>query len=271
MHIAIQGELGSFHHQAAKLWFSKDIDIMPADTFTDTFTLLDHGADQAIVAVENTLYGSINETLDLIEQHRYPVTGELYLRIQQQLIGLPNTDPTKITHIYSHPVALVQCEQYLDTHFPDAERIEHHDTAGSVRLAKERNNPHIAAIAGRGAAETYGLPIIAENIEDNKENFTRFLVIDPNGKPTAGANKTSLVLTTDHTPGALAHALSVFARSGSNLTKLQSRPVVGDPWKYRFYIDIEAAGSVLDAQLAEIRQQGCTVTVLGQYKAGRTY
>ena len=271
MRIAIQGESGSFHHQASKLWFSKDVAIIPADTFTDTFILLERGADQATVAVENTLYGSINETLDLIEQYRYPVVGELYLRIQQQLIGLPGTSPKDITRIYSHPVALVQCEQYLDAHFPHAERIEYPDTAGSVRLVAERNDPHIAAIAGRAAAETYNLPIIAENIEDNKENYTRFLVIDPNGTPPAGANKASLVLTTNHTPGALAHALSVFAKNGSNLTKLQSRPVVGDPWKYRFYIDVEAAGPTLDAQIAEIRQQGCTVTILGQYKAGHTY
>lgn len=271
MRIAIQGESGSFHHQAAKLWFSSDATIMPADTFTDTFALLEHGADQAVVAVENTLYGSINETLDLIEQHRYPVVGELYLRIRQQLIGLPGASLQDITRIYSHPVALVQCEQYLDTHFPHAERIEHPDTAGSVRLVAERNDPHVAAIAGQAAAETYNLPIIAKNIEDNKENFTRFLVLNPNGTSPADANKTSLVLTTDHTPGALAHALSVFAKNGSNLTKLQSRPVVGDPWKYRFYVDVEAAGPTLDAQIAEIRQQGCTVTVLGQYKAGRTY
>lgn len=270
MRIAIQGESGSFHHQAAKRWFSNDVTIMPADTFADTFALLDHGADQAIVAVENTLYGSINETLDLIEQYRYPVVGELYLRIQQQLIGLPGTIPQDIARIYSHPVALVQCEQYLDKHFPHAERIEYPDTAGSVRLVKERNDPQIAAIAGRTAAETYDLPIIAEDI-DNKENYTRFLVINPNGTPPIDANKTSLVLTTNHTPGALAHALSVFAKSGSNLTKLQSRPVVGDPWKYRFYIDVEAAGPALDAQIAEIRQQGCTVTILGQYKAGRTF
>lgn len=271
MHIAIQGEIGSFHHQAAKLWYGNDVAILPAETFAEAFALLDEGADQALVAVENTLYGSINETLDLIEKHRYPVVGELYLHIQQQLIGLQGADPAKITHIYSHPVALVQCEQYLDMHFPTAERIEYHDTAGSVRLVKEKNDASFAAIAGVSAAETYDLPILAKNIQDNKENYTRFLIINPTGAPPVLPGKASLILTTDHTPGALAHALSVFSKSGSNLTKLQSRPVIGDPWKYRFYIDVESAGSTLDAQVSEIRQQGCTVTVLGQYQTGRTY
>jgi prephenate dehydratase len=272
MRIAIQGETGSFHHQAAKHWFGKDVEILPGDTFTETFDLLSNGADQAIVAIENTLYGSINETLDLIEKHRYPIVGEIYLHIHQQLIGIPGADPSKITQIYSHPVALVQCEQYLDTHFPHAERIEHHDTAGSVRLVAERNDPRIAAIAGTAAAETYGLAILAPNIEDNDANLTRFLVINPHTTTSVvGANKTSLTLTTSHTPGALAHALSVFAKSGSNLTKLQSRPIVGDPWNYKFSIDVESAGDPLEAQLAEIRQQSCTVTVLGQYKSGSTY
>lgn len=271
MRIAIQGEVGSFHHQATKLWFGNDVEILPAETFTEAFSLLDSAADQALVAVENTLYGSINETLDLIEKHRYPVVGELFLHIRQQLIGLEGTDPASITHIYSHPVALVQCEQYLDAHFPTAERIEHHDTAGSVRFVKESNNPAFAAIAGTVAAETYDLPILAKDIQDNKENFTRFLVINPAGTVSVSPNKTSLILTTDHTPGALAHALSVFAKGGSNLTKLQSRPVIGDPWKYRFYVDVESAGSTLEGQVAQIRQQGCTVTILGQYQAGRTY
>lgn len=271
MRIAIQGESGSFHHQAAKLWFTSDVTIVPAETFTETFALLDAHADQAIVAIENTLYGSIDETLDLIEKHHYPVIGELYLHIQQQLIGLKDADPARITRIYSHPVALVQCEEYLNTHFPHAERIEHHDTAGSVRLVKEKNDPTIAAIAGTAAAAEYGLPLLAKNIQDNKENYTRFLVINPKGTPPHRANKTSLVLTTGHTPGALAHALSVFAQAGSNLTKLQSRPVIGDPWKYRFYLDVESAGATFDQQVAAIRQQGCTVTILGQYKAGLVY
>jgi prephenate dehydratase len=136
---------------------------------------------------------------------------------------------------------------------------------------KEQNDPSIAAVAGIDAAKEYGLSVIAKNIEDNKQNFTRFLVIDPNGKTQANANKSSLVLTTNHTPGALAHVLSIFAKAGVNVSKLQSRPIVGDAWKYRFYVDLETAGASFHSLLSEVRQTGATVTILGEYRSGKTH
>lgn len=272
MRIAIQGEVGSFHHQAAVQWFGNDVSLFSADTFTEAFAALDsNNADMALVAIENSLYGSINEVLDLIERHRYPIIGEIYLRIQQQLITLPGATTADIKQIYSHPVALAQCQEYLHAHFKNVIQIEYPDTAGSVELIKEKNDPSLAAIAGRIAASNHGLPILAEDIEDNKANFTRFVIIDPNGTPSQSANKSSLVLTSSHTPGSLAHILSIFARAGVNLTKLQSRPIIGDAWKYRFYIDVEVAGAKLHELLAQIRATGAVIDVIGEYVTGKTY
>jgi prephenate dehydratase len=273
MRVAIQGTAGSFHHQAVKAWFdSEDFLLVPAETFTKAFLQLEtHEADIAILAIENSIHGSLTETLDLIEQHHYPIVGEIYLRIHQQLIGLPDAPVAGIKYVYSQPVALAQCNNYLATHLPHATPVDYHDTTASVQYVKEQNDPSIAAVAGIDAAKEYGLSVIAKNIEDNKQNFTRFLVIDPNGKTQANANKSSLVLTTNHTPGALAHVLSIFAKAGVNVSKLQSRPIVGDAWKYRFYVDLETAGASFHSLLSEVRQTGATVTILGEYKSGKTH
>jgi prephenate dehydratase len=268
MRVAIQGQLGSFHHQVAKQWFGEDVHILPTETFGEVFGMLNrHETTLAMVAIENSLYGSINEVYDLVESHRYPIVGEIYLRIEQQLIALPGAKTTDITHIYSHPVALAQCENYLDAHFGDAERIEHHDTAGSVEFVKNTGDISMAAIAGRVAADTYSLPILSENIEDNKANFTRFLVIDVNAKPVTNSNKASLVVQTDDRPGALANVLTTFADTGVNLTKLQSRPIIGKAWRYKFYIDVETGGEQLKHLLDDIRANGTSVAVLGEYQA----
>lgn len=268
MRIAIQGEAGSFHHQVASDWFGETANIVPCGSFNEVFgALARHDADMIVTAVENSLYGSINEVLDLIESYRFPIVGEVFLRVEQQLIGLPGADLKKLTKVYSHPVALAQCEAFLDANLPKAERIEHHDTAASVEFIKKLNDPHAAAIAGRTAAELYDVPILAETIEDNKANYTRFLVLSPREISVPGANKASLVVTTDHTPGALGRVLAAFSDRGANLTKLQSRPIVGQPWKYRFYIDVETTPAVLADALHAIQKDGAAATVLGTYEA----
>lgn len=274
MRVAIQGLAGSFHHQAVKAWFGNDttFSIVPSETFTKAFLQLQNGeADMAILAIENSIHGSLTETLDLIEQYHYPVVGELYLRIHQQLIGVPGSNLQDIRYVYSQPVALAQCNKYLTTQLPHAAPVDYHDTTASVQYVKSQNDPTLAAIAGVDAAKEYGLAILAWNIEDNEQNFTRFLVIDPKGITPAEANKSSLVLTTTHQPGALAQVLTIIAAAGINLTKLQSRPIANDAWNYRFYIDLEAAGQSLARVLDEIRKTGATVTVLGEYARGRTY
>jgi len=265
MRIAIQGELGSFHHAVARQWFGETAPIVPADTFPAVFEHIASGnADVAVVAIENSLYGSINQVYDLIESYGYPIVGEVHLRVSQQLIGL---DPdAEITHIYSHPVALAQCEAYLDAHYPHAKRIEYHDTAAAVGYVKSTNNPHYAAIAGQQAATLHSVPVIASAIEDNTQNYTRFLVLDPNGTAPVNADRTSLVVTTNHTPGALARILTIIADAGINLSKLQSRPIIGQPWSYRFYLVLDVAGPLLEEALVSISPFTENVTVLGEYK-----
>lgn len=264
MRVAIQGVAGSFHDAAAQLWFGDDIEIIPGDSFPETFQHVASGrADALMVAIENSLYGSINQVYDLIEKHGYPIIGEVHLPVHHQLIstGTPKT----ITHIYSHPVALAQCELYLDAQFPNAERSEYHDTAAAVEYVKNLNDPSAAAIASTVAAKMYDLPIIAKDIEDNPANFTRFLVMQPNGTAPANANRTSLVLVSGHTPGSLAKILTVIADAGINLSKLQSRPIVGSPWSYRFYLVVDAAGEQLAPVIEAIRPLTQSLTVLGQY------
>lgn len=263
MRIAIQGEAASFHHTAAIQWFGDTATIIPCNTFADVFRTVDeHRADAAVVAIENSLYGSINQVYDLLESHHHPIIGEVHLPVRQQLIGTSRVD---ITHIYSHPVALAQCERFLDTHYPNAERIEHADTAGAVHFISQQHNPHYAAIASAAAAALYDVPIIQSNIEDNPANITRFLIIDPQGTPPTDANRTSLVLTTTHTPGALAAVLSRFAEAGVNLSKLQSRPIHGKPWHYSFYLVVDTAGETLHAALKDIEPHITSLKILGEY------
>lgn len=268
MKIAIQGALGSFHHLAAQKWFGSDAEIVTCETFPDVFARLeDTQAEAAVVAIENSLYGSITAVYDLLVKHDYPIIGELPEHIHQQLIGYAGSKLEDITAVYSMAPALAQCHDYLTTHLPQATRIEREDTAESVAYIKSLKNPTLAAISSHAAALRYGMSVIQENIEDESANFTRFLVVQPHGSIIEHANKASLVLRTDHSPGALYRALGIFAGLGINLTKLQSRPIRGQVWKYQFFIDIEADKRQLDIALSELSGLGCEVTVLGHYKA----
>lgn len=272
MRVAIQGTAGSFHHQAAKIWFGNDVTIVPAKTFTEAFGLLkDDQASVALLAIENSIHGPLTETLDCIASYRFPIVGEIYLHIHQQLIGLKDAPLEGIRYVYSQPVALAQCSHYMAARLPYATPVDYHDTTASVRYVKEQNDPTIAAVAGIDAAKEYGLSVLDADIEDNAQNYTRFLVIDPQGKPAENANKTSLILTTDHTPGALARALGQFAQAAINVTSLQSRPVIGDAWHYRFHLDVEACGAHLQDAVSEIKKDGANVTVLGEYHQGSTH
>lgn len=268
--ISIQGVKASFHDIAANQFFGQDTGRVFCDTFADTVTTLqDRRSDYALCAIENSLYGSINEVYDLILGHRLHMFGEVYLRIEQCLIGLPGTKIDDIRHVYSHPVALAQCEEYLDTVLPSAERMEHHDTAASVEYIVGLGDVTAAAIASRQAAELHKLPILASSIETNKANYTRFIALsrDASDQPS-DPDKTSLVVRTDHTPGALYKALGAFAERSINLTKIQSRPIIGKAWHYIFYIDIECGidKSACQDAIDDLRQQGCTITVLGSYR-----
>ncbi len=269
--ISIQGEQASFHDIAANKFFNTESQRIFCQTFADTFkTLGEDSADYAVCAVENSLFGSINEVYDLLLKYRFSIVGEVYLRIEQCLVGLPGSQLSEISEVHSHPVALAQCEQYLDTQLPDTERLESHDTAGSVAMVAKLANPAIAAIAGKEAAELYNLEVLAHSIETNKQNYTRFIVLGQSSEPVIDANKTSLVLRTDHTPGALYAVLGSFAKRSINLTKLQSRPIIGKAWHYMFYLDVDAGiqDKRLQDAMTELSDQKCEATVIGSYVAG---
>lgn len=268
--ILIQGELGSFHHEAAMKLFGPTIEIVPCPSFHQVFASLNN-QNLGLVAIENSLYGSINEVYDLLEKSDAQIFAETELSIHQNLITLPGVTASDITEVYSHPVALAQCENYLAQNLPNAEKVEFEDTAAAVRHITEQNNPNLAAIASRAAAELYQAHILDDQIEDNPVNFTRFVALSKtpethrqlvNGTP---AGKASIILTTNHQPGALYEALGIFVSHQVNLTKLQSRPVIGEKWRYRFYLDLETMPDQVPELVADLGLIGNDVALLGTY------
>ncbi len=269
MKVAIQGGPASFHAAVASRLVGPEIEFLYCDTFAEVFrSMADGVADRAVVANENSLFGSIREVYDLLLQHRYPIIGEAVEHIHQQLIALPGTVPSYIREVYSHPVALDQCRRYLDLNLPNAEIIEHHDTADAVRFVQEHELTHAAAIAGTLAAEHYNMTIIAANIEDEPTNLTRFLLLDSSTTtPIPRANRAALVLTTANKSGALYQALGIFAAHNINLTKLESRPIRGEAFRYQFYVDAETDAAQLAAVIRELEEKDCAVITLGHYPA----
>ena len=267
MIVAIQGLEGSFHEQVARKWYGDSVDILPCTTFREVFAAYASGdADAIVTAVENTLYGSINEVYQHIEACEAPIVGEVKLTIEQMLITRPGAKLSDITEVYSHPVALAQCQHWLKKNLPQAENIEFFDTAGAVEFIKEDGTPHQAAIAGERAAALYGLPILARSIQDSQDNITRFLVLEPT-ETVADASRASLLITTSHKPGALVEVLQVFANANVNLAKLQSQPIIGQPFNYKFFIVVDCAGEPLYKLVEEIEKSDHQVTLLGEYKA----
>jgi prephenate dehydratase len=270
MRVAIQGQAASFHDQAARHLLGQELTILPCETFTDVFKTLDDGeADMAVVAIENTIHGAINDTYDLLEQYQFSIQAEHWLKIEQCLIGLPGATIQSIKHVYTHSVALDQCESFLETHLQHASWDVHHDTAGSVADVKKWGDPTKAAIASTYAAEYYGLPVLARNIETNHHNYTRFVVLAVQQNSIDQANKTSLILRTSHEEGALYKALGLLVAEHINLTLLVSRPIVGNPGHSRFYIDVSAGMHELRLQraLQKLIEPDAHTRVLGSYQA----
>lgn len=269
--IAIQGQAASFHDVAARNYFGDDIEIYPCELpFRRVFEALEDGkADYAVCAIENSLYGTINEVYDLLLTKRPWICGEVYLHIEQCLIGLPGTELADITEVYSHPVALSQCEEFLDTHLPQAKRFEQHDTAGSVAEVARQGDKRKAAIASAAAAELHGLEVLRRGIETNHQNYTRFVVLTREQMDQRESTKSSIVIETPHQPGSLHQALGAFADNGISLTLLTSRPIIGKPQSYMFYVDFTAGLHDVAAKNALLRlgDLGCTVTTLGSYRA----
>jgi prephenate dehydratase len=268
MRVAIQGVKGSFHHVAAESHFGGDIELVCCDSFAAVFdALAKRKADTGVVAAENSIAGTVHPVYDLLLAHDFSVIGEVYENIHHCLIGLPGTKIESVTRVYSHPMALPQCSDFLDDYIPNAARIEFSDTAASVAFVKKSGDTHSVAIAGSLAAKLNNLPVLHANIENYQNNVTRFLVLGHEHSGDKDANKASLVLETPHEPGALVSALSVFAKANINLTKLESRPIPSEPWRYQFLIDVDAASESLHAALAQLKDLRCTVRILGEYVA----
>jgi len=271
MNVAIQGEPGSFSHEAA-LKFAPQATILPCALSAEVFSAVDQlRADAAVIPIENSLAGSVVEHYDLLLTHDVAIERELHLRIRHNLIAVPGTRLDQIHRVYSHPVALAQCRRFLEQH-PQIEAIPYYDTAGSVKQLMELRDRSSAGIASAQAAAHYGGEILAAGIEDNPENYTRFFLIRRHGDLAvdSAADKVSLAFTVENRPGTLVDALQVFASQGTNLTRLESRPVHGQPWHYVFYADYQLSNpDTADAALALLASHCSMVKELGRYRAGR--
>lgn len=245
LNIAIQGVAGCFHDDAAREYFhdSHEIETIPCDTFHEMFDMLRNDASLlGIMAIENTIAGSLLQNHELLRQSNATIIGEYKKYISHSIAALPGQTLAQITEVNSHPIALMQCEQYLLRH-PAMKIVETTDTAGSAKMIAEKGLAGHAAICGRYAAEHYGLEVLEDDIQTNKRNFTRFLIItDPTNVPDLldknAVDKASLAFTLPHSQGSLSAVLTIFSFYGMNLTKIQSLPIIGREWEYRFYIDL---------------------------------
>ena len=274
MRVAFQGEPGAFSEEAAVQLLGEAIITVPRTTFDSAFRAIGDGlADALLAPVENTLAGPVVRVYDLLLESALTITAETILPIEHHLIGCPGAELDSIRSVASHPMALAQCERFFVA-YPHLKRVPAEDTAGSVREALARGDKTSAAIAGRRAAEHYAGVILASDIQDNPENFTRFVLLRPANEaqpPTPDARKMSLAMRLAHRPGALLASLEPFAKHGVNLQKIESRPIHGRPWEYQFFLDVEAdSSSQLESALAEVRQATSHLRVLGLYPAART-
>src|ERR1700685_2732807 len=268
---AFQGELGAFSHAAAQKLLGARTKMLACETFTGMFNALRSNAvSHAVVPIENTLHGSIHENYDHLLEDYVPICGETSIRISHQLIALPGVRFRDIRRAFSHPVAINQCRKFFDKH-RHIEPVPFYDTAGSVKMLREKSPAGAAAIASESAAAIYGCAILRRNIEDDRQNFTRFFLLtkQPGSfAPAANLWKTSLVFSTRNVPGALFKAMACFALRDLNLTKMESRPLRGKPWEYLFYVDLlgrDTDPAVRNA-LENLRETTEFLKVLGSYR-----
>jgi prephenate dehydratase len=265
MKVSFQGEPGAYSEQAAFNYFG-DVETLPCESFDVAFDSVISGAcDLALIPIENSLAGSIHQNYDLLLRHDLHIVGEYLLRVRHCLIANSGVKKEEIKKAISHPQALGQCAGYLRSHGIKTEQV--YDTAGSVKMLKESGALDVAAIASKRAAELYGMQILEEGIEDNEENYTRFLAVGREAVVPKREAKTSIVFTLKNVPGSLFKAMSVFALRDIDLTKIESRPLQGKPWEYLFYVDF--IGSIHDdvskRALDHLGEYAMTLRVLGSY------
>ena len=272
--VAIQGIEGSFHHIAAANYFGSEINLVPCDRFEQIFKNLDNQvANKAVIAIENSVAGTILPNYALLRNGNYKIVGELSLRIQHQLLSIDNQSIEDIKVVQSHPMALLQCQDFFKK-YPHIHLEESDDTAAAARRLSEKPKAGIAVIASEKAGQIFGLNVIAKSIEDNKRNYTRFLVLDAENNIYAennSVNKASICFHLGHQIGALAKVLSALASENINLVKIQSLPLIGREWEYFFHIDMEFFYyENYKNGLKRIEPFTNDLKILGQYQRGRT-
>jgi len=268
--IAFQGELGAYSEMAVYSYFGQKVEVKPCKSFDEVFeNVKNEKVNYGVVPIENSIEGSVNRTYDLFLEYDLKVRGEIIIRISHCLIANKETTMDQIKAVYSHPQALAQCRKFLEKNKLKA--ISNFDTAGSVKMIKEEKMTDAAAIASERAAQIYDMTILAREIEDVKNNSTRFFVLDKQDAPYTGEDKTSIIFAAKSIPGALHKVLKEFADRNINLTKIESRPTKQTPWEYHFYLDFEGHMTEQKCQqaLESIKDKTIFIKILGSYKAAK--
>lgn len=271
--VSIQGYEGSFHQVAAEQFFGKNTRVIPCATFREVIRIASDKkeSDGGIMAIENSIAGSILPNYNLLQKSNLRVVGEIYLQIRQNLLVNQGVTLADVREVHSHPMAIQQCLQYLDQH--GWKLVETEDTALSAKHLHQHRSKHVAAIASRRAAELFGLHIITPNIHTMKNNYTRFLVIQREdiAEKVEHADKASVNFHTDHSRGSLARVLTKIAEGGINLSKLQSFPIPGSEWEYSFHADMEFDSlDQFHTVIETIKPITAALKIYGVYKKGRT-
>jgi prephenate dehydratase len=272
--VSIQGYEGSFHQVAARQFFGEDVEVITCATFREVIRIAANGeeSDGGVMAIENSIAGSILPNYNLLQKSDLKVVGEIYLQIGQQLLVNPGVRLEDIREVHSHPMALLQCIDFLERH-PQWKLVETEDTALSAKVLHQHRSKHVAAIASELAAELFGLEILAPNIQTMKNNYTRFLILQRAdvARMETDPDKASVNFHTDHSRGSLARVLTKIADGGINLSKLQSMPIPGSDWQYSFHADMEFEElGQFDAVIEAIKPMTAALKIYGTYKKGRT-
>lgn len=265
--IAIQGIESSFHEVAAYKHFGNDIETIKCLSFQDLCDSLKDGqSDYAVMAIENSIAGSLLQNYTLLQEYNFSIIGEVFLRIKMNLMALPGTKLEDLKIVQSHPIAIRQCSKYLAS-LKGVHLEEKEDTAICAKLIAKNKVKGAAAVASQSAAEVFGLEILAKGIETNKKNFTRFLILSRSSKKSQLDNKATLFFQLPHDPGALAKILNILAAYSINLTKIQSVPIVGKPYEYNFHVDMEwELHSSYKKAISVIEGIAVNLKILGEYK-----
>lgn len=268
--IAIQGIVGSFHEEAAHRYFKQEeIEIIECRTFRKVCQMVDSDkVDYAVMAIENAIAGSLLENYGLMRDFHLRIIGEIYVRIKMNLMALPGVKIEDIKEIHSHPIAIKQCAEYIDSAFGEISLDDNFDTAGAAKDIAKKQLKDVASIGNERTAEIYGLNILERGIETNKRNYTRFLVLSKHNVVSEESNKASLCFEVGHYCGALASVLDIFAEYKINLSKIQSVPIVGKPQEYAFHVDVEwTNNSDYEEAIHKVLKTVSSLTVLGEYTA----